>query len=456
MSMEVKLPEDAIGLEQGTATYDTMYVGKNGAQPDADNGVGLVSREELLNSVSVGTQSIATYESIVGAERLHKLKCLAGELRDARVLHINSTAYGGGVAEILRSYIPLLRSLGINAEWMTIRGDDPFFGVTKAFHNALQGGEYQLDAWAKEIYLANNSRNARYLTGEYDYIVVHDPQPAAMKVLHEANHAKWVWRCHIDTSSPDPAVWEFLKPYTTAYDSLVFTMDQYVSPDVPAEKVAIIPPAIDPLSPKNLPLPKELCQKIVGWTGIDTNRPLITQVSRFDPWKDPLGVIEVFKLVKKDVPGVQLALLGHLAMDDPQGWEIYNQVLMVSRDDPDIYTFTNYTAASSIEVNAFQSFSDVAIQKSTREGFGLVVSEALWKGTPVVAGRVGGIPLQLEDGKGGFLVDGIEECAEKVLYLLHHREQARKMGLRGRQTVRAKFLTPRLLFDELSLLRSLK
>ena len=339
---------------------------------------------------------------------------------------------------------------------MTIRGDDPFFGVTKAFHNALQGGEYRLDARAKEIYLANNSRNARYLTGEYDYIVVHDPQPAAMKVLHEANHAKWVWRCHIDTSSPDPAVWEFLKPYTTAYDSLVFTMDQYVSPDVPAEKVAIIPPAIDPLSPKNLPLPKELCQKIVGWTGIDTNRPLITQVSRFDPWKDPLGVIEVFKLVKKDVPGVQLALLGHLAMDDPQGWEIYNQVLMVSRDDPDIYTFTNYTAASSIEVNAFQSFSDVAIQKSTREGFGLVVSEALWKGTPVVAGRVGGIPLQLEDGKGGFLVDGIEECAEKVLYLLHHREQARKMGLRGRQTVRAKFLTPRLLFDELSLLRSLK
>ena len=412
--------------------------------------------EELLKHVGVGTQPIGAYASIVGGEKIAELVSLASELRGARVLHLSSTPYGGGVAEILRSYIPLLRSLEIDAEWLVIRGDDPFFGITKSFHNALQGGEYNLTSRAKETYLANNSRNARYLDGDYDYVVVHDPQPAAIRVLRGGGNAKWVWRCHIDTSNPHPKVWNFLKPYVEAYDAVEYTMESYVSPDLPQEKVSIVPPAIDPLNPKNMTLSMEFCRKVVSWVGVDTDRPLVTQVSRFDPWKDPLGVVEAYQMVREHVPGLQLALLGHLAADDPQGHEIYRQVQMATRDDPDIYLFTNYTAASSVEVNAFQHYSDVVIQKSIREGFGLVVAEALWKGTPVVAGNVGGIPLQLKNGRGGFLVESIEECAEKVLYLLQHPAEARRMGMKGRQHIRSQYLTPRLLYDELNILRSLK
>ena len=409
----------------------------------------------MLKNIGVGVQSIDSYASIVGQEQISALKSLAAELRGARVLHINSTAYGGGVAELLRSHIPLLRSLGIDADWMTIQGDDAFFNVTKGFHNALQGGAYHLSSKGKEAYLANNSAHARYLDGNYDYVIVHDPQPAALRHFRADLGGRWVWRCHIDTSNPDPKVWKFLRPYVAAYDAMVYTMEQYVSPDLPREKVFIMPPAIDPMSPKNVALPQQLCEKIVGWVGIATDRPLITQVSRFDPWKDPLGVIEVYRKVKERVPGLQLALLGHLAMDDPEGFKVYEEVATAGRDDPDIYLFTNFTAASSIEVNAFQSYSDVIIQKSIREGFGLVVAEALWKGTPVVAGRAGGIPMQLEDGKGGYLIDTVDECAEKVLYLLEHRAEAKRMGARGRRYIRSHFLTPRLLADELRLLRSL-
>ena len=430
-------------IDNGTLAMPSIEVGTNG-------------KVEPLQSVSVGSKSIDSYSSIIGMEQIERLRSLAADLKGARVLHINSTAYGGGVAEILRSHIPLLRSLGVDADWMLIRGNDPFFNVTKGFHNALQGGNYHLTAKAKDVYLANNSRNVRSLDGEYDYIIVHDPQPAALRVLHEGGNARWIWRCHIDTSYPDRKVWNFLKPYVEAYDAMVFTMQQYVSPDLPKEKIFLTPPAIDPLSPKNIPLTKEFCEKIVGWVGIAADRPLMTQVSRFDPWKDPMGVIEVFRAAKEHVPGLQLAMLGHLAMDDPEGWEMYDRVLMASQDDPDIYLFTNYTAASSIEVNAFQRHSNVVVQKSIREGFGLVVSEALWKGTPVVAGRAGGIPLQLEDGKGGFLVDSTEECTEKVIHLLQHPDQARRMGLKGRNHVRSRFLIPRLLSDELTLLRSLR
>ena len=446
---------DVAGQGQHNAPYDSITGNSNGTQPAALTEAGHLEELELLPHISVGAHSISDYDSLVAEEQIEKLRSLAAELKGARVLHINSTAYGGGVAELLRSHIPLLRSLGLDADWITIRGDDSFFNVTKGFHNALQGGEYVLDEQAKETYLANNARNERCLDGGYDYIIVHDPQPAAIRQFHGAGGSKWIWRCHIDTSNPHPEVWQFLKPYVEAHDALVFTMDEYASPDLPRDKIAVMPPAIDPLSPKNLPLSKELCRKIVSWVGISTERPLICQVSRFDPWKDPLGVLEVYRMVRKHVPGLQLALLGHLAMDDPQGWQMYDEVLMASRDDPDIYLFTNYTAASSLEVNAFQRYSDVIIQKSIREGFGLVVSEALWKGTPVVAGRAGGIPLQLQDGKGGFLIDSTEECADRVLYLLRHPDVSRKMGLSGRRYVRSRFLTPRLLYDELSLLRSL-
>ena len=317
--------QDVARTGQATAAPDTRSNGAKSILPGPKIEVNGDGKGRLLKSVSVGVPSIATYASIVGLEQIEELMSLAAELKGARVLHISSTAYGGGVAEILRSHIPLLRSLGICTEWMIIPGDDTFFGVTKGFHNALQGGEYHLDAKGKEIYLASNSLNARYLEGDYDYIVVHDPQPVAIRLLHGDNNAKWVWRCHIDTSNPDQDVWNFLKPYVEAYDASIFTMENYVPPDLSNGNVAIIPPAIDPLSPKNTPLPKDLSRKIVGWAGIAADRPLITQVSRFDPWKDPLGVIEVYRKVKKHLPGLQLAMLGHIAMDDPEGWEIYNQ-----------------------------------------------------------------------------------------------------------------------------------
>ena len=428
-----------------------------------DNGASREASVELLNEISaqgldsvrVGDLSIESYASPAGRDTVDALKELASDLKGARVLQLNSTPYGGGVAELLRSHVPLLRSLGIDAHWKTISGDDPFFNVTKGFHNALQGGSYELDDAGRDAYLATNQRNSRRLDDGYDFVVVHDPQPLPIRALHGGAGARWVWRCHIDTSAPDPAVWEFLRPYTEPYDAMVFTMDAYVSPGIPREKVCLIPPAIDPLSPKNLSLGKDLCRRIVNWLGIDPDRPLVTQVSRFDPWKDPMGVIQAYKMVREQVPGLQLAMLGHLAMDDPEGWRIYDQVVEATRGDTDIYLFTNYTAASSIEVNAFQRYSDVVIQKSIREGFGLVVSEALWKGSPVVAGRAGGIPLQLEDGRDGYLVDSIEECAERVLHLLQHPAKARSMGRNGRKHIRANFLTPRLLSDEIRLLRSL-
>ena len=448
---------DVIGTEHSLTAHDTPSANGVATAVELDNVVvSQNGKANLLQTVNVGSQSIAAYASIIGAQKVEELRTLASPLAGARILHVNSTAYGGGVAELLRSHIPLLRSLGIQADWMTIRGDNPFFSITKGFHNALQGGTFELDARSKETYLANNSRNARYLSDGYDYIIIHDPQPAAIRLLHGGGNAKWVWRCHIDTSNPHPEVWDFLKPYIEAYDAAVFTMEQYVSPDLNSDlKVSIMPPAIDPLSPKNFPLTREMCRKIVSWVGLSLDRPLICQVSRFDPWKDPLGVVEVYRMVKERIPGLQLAMLGHLAMDDPQGMDMYEQVMAAVRDDPDVYTFTNFTAASSIEVNAFQRYSDVIIQKSIKEGFGLVVSEALWKGTPVVAGNAGGIPMQLEDGNSGFLIDSIEECAEKVLYLLEHRAEAKKMGQRGRQYVRSNFLTPRLLADEISLLNSL-
>ena len=409
----------------------------------------------LPQKVSVGKASIDAYSPLVGEKVIDELKAIAAPVKGARVLHLNSTAYGGGVAEILRSNVPLLQDLGIEADWMVIQGDDPFFHVTKAFHNALQGGEYQLSPKAKKAYLATNSRNSSFPYESYDYIVVHDPQPAAICSMNGSSQPKWVWRCHIDTANPNPSVWQFLSPYVNAYDAMVFTAAQYVADGLPSEKIHLSPPAIDPLSPKNTYLSPELCKKILSFVGVDTSRPLVTQVSRFDPWKDPVGVIEVYRQVKKQVPGLQLAMLGHLAMDDPQGIQMFEETKNAANNDPDIHMFTNFTAVSSIEVNAFQRSSDVVIQKSIREGFGLVVAEAQWKASPVVAGRAGGIPMQLQDGRGGYLVDSIEECAEKVLHLLQNPEKAKKMGAKGRQYIRDNYLTPRLLSDELTMFRSL-
>ena len=264
----------------------------------------------MLQTVDVGTQSLEPYVDVVGRDKVAELQQLAAPLHGARVAQINATPYGGGVSELLRSMIPLLRSLGIQADWKVIYGDDKFFAVTKAFHNALQGAQYHLSPEARETYLAYSTRNARLLEEHYDYVVIHDPQAAAIRHFHGSDHAKWVWRCHIDTSQPNGEVWDFLNPFVEDYDAAVFTMPQFVPPHLALRRVSIIPPAIDPLSPKNMPLPDKLARQILGWIGVDLDRPLITQISRFDPWKDPLGVIEAYRLVREHIPNLRCSRHG--------------------------------------------------------------------------------------------------------------------------------------------------
>lgn len=411
----------------------------------------------MLETVDIGTQHIQDYEDSAGTDAIAQLRTLASPLRGARILHLNATSYGGGVAEILRSEVPLLRDLGIEADWKVITGDETFFSVTKNIHNGLQGAARELTPTERETYITYSTRNARLLEEQYDLIVVHDPQPLALLHFHGKDAAKWIWRCHIDTSEPNPQVWGFLRPYLSDYNAAVFSLESFVPPDFPIERVEVIPPAIDPESPKNIELKPRTAQRLLQWIGVEVDvKPLITQVSRFDPWKDPLGVMAAYRLVRDEVPGLQLALVGSMALDDPEGWEIYRKIQEAAKNDLDIHVFTNLTGVSNVEVNAFQRFSDVVIQKSLREGFGLVVSEALWKGTPVVAGRAGGIPLQLEeDGAGGFLVDSVEECAERTLWLLRHPDEGRTLGAKGRETVRKKFLLMRLIADELRLYNAL-
>lgn len=387
---------------------------------------------------------------------VERLRALAEPLKGASVLHLSATPYGGGVAEILRSEVPLLRNLGLDADWKIITGDKEFFSVTKTMHNALQGSPRTLTEHEKEIYLTYSTRNAHLLDKRYDLIIAHDPQPLAIPQFHGRGTAKWIWRCHIDTSDPHPGLWEFLRPYLDDYDVAVFTLNDFIPPMFPISQVEIIPPGIDPESPKNIALDPKSTQRVLQWIGVEIDKPLITQVSRFDPWKDQPGVVAAYRLLKEEIPDLQLALVGSMALDDPEGWEVYHQIKDAARKDPDIGIFMNLTGVSNVEVNAFQRLSDVCIQKSLREGFGLVVSETLWKGTPMVAGEAGGIPLQMSDGAGGFLVHSVEECAEKILsLLLRNPEEGMALALRGKELVRQRFLLTGLIADELILYASL-
>lgn len=409
----------------------------------------------MLETVDVGVQCITCYEKSTYPEEIEKLREYAKHLRGLRVVHINATPYGGGVAEILRSEIPLLRDLGIKADWKVITGDSEFFEITKKMHNGLQGGKEDLSEEEKKTYLEYSEHNSQLLDKEYDLYVIHDPQPLGLLKYNQGSDAKWIWRCHIDTSEPNEQIWNFLKPYLLDYDAYVFTLGNFVPEDLSHDGVVIITPAIDPESPKNIELDRGTARRVLEWIGIEIDKPFVTQVSRFDPWKDPLGVIDSYRIVKKEIPELQLALVGSMALDDPEGWKIYEKILDESKGDKGIHIFTNLTGVSNVEVNAFQRLSSVIIQKSIREGFGLVVSESLWKGTPVVAGNAGGIPIQMQNGAGGFLINSVEECAEKILLLMKNREQAKEIGLAGKERIKERFLLSRLLQDELTLYDSL-
>jgi len=409
----------------------------------------------MLRHVAVGRWSLKAYRGTVPDAILDELYEHARTLRGARILQVNATAYGGGVSELLRSCVPLLRDLELEVDWKVISGSPDFFRVTKSIHNGLQGAPGQLSHADRGAFLDNAHENAAGLELDYDFVIVHDPQPAALPSVAGRGDALWVWRCHIDTSEPNADTWGFLRPYLEHFDAAVFTMAQFVPPDLPIARVETIAPAIDPLSPKNLEFDIETAKQILDWIGVDMPGRLITQVSRFDAWKDPLGVIDAYRLVRAEVPDLQLALVGSMALDDPEGWEIYEQVTGHAAGDPLIHIYTNLSGVGNVEVNAFQRLSEVVVQKSLREGFGLVVSEALWKRTPVVAGRAGGIPMQMPDGVGGLLVDSVEECADALMKLLREPELATALGASGREHVRQNYLLPRLLMEELRLLATL-
>lgn len=409
----------------------------------------------MLPSVPTTPKSLEAYRPVIGDAAADEILALAAQLHGARVLHVNATAFGGGVAEILGTMVPLMCDIGLHADWQVIKGADEFFNVTKAMHNSLQGMYYDWTPAMRETWLNYNKLNADLFDEAYDYVVIHDPQPAAVPTFLEERtgrrDGKWVWRCHIDLTAAQVQVWDMLRPHVEKYDAAIFTLPDYVKEDLTQPQIFSVPPAIDPLSPKNSDLPLDTVHAILERYGVDPQRPMITQISRFDPWKDPLGVIDCYRACKKEFPELQLVMVASMASDDPEGWDWYERTVRRAGEDFDIHILSNLNGVGNIEVNAFQRAARVVIQKSVREGFGLVVSEALWKGRPVVAGNVGGIPLQIVNGKTGFLVNTVEECTEKVLYLLQHREEAERMGAMGVEYIRDNFLTTRYLRDYLSI-----
>jgi trehalose synthase len=413
----------------------------------------------LQQRVNPGNKSLADYRSIVRRELYDEVVALGERLRGKRVLHVSATSFGGGVAEILYTLVPLMRDAGLETEWDIMFGSEPFFNVTKSFHNALQGAEYDLTVEDRAIYEEYNRLTAESLqkSGEdWDIVFVHDPQPALLKYFSGglSPETRWIWRCHPDLSTPNPHVLDYLVPHIADYDAQIYTMEEYTPPDVHLPGLTLIPPAIDPLSPKNMALSADDARYIVSQFGVDVERPFLVQVSRFDPWKDPLGVIDAYRLIKEEIPEAQLVLIGSMAHDDPEGWDYWYKTVNYADGDRDIFLFSNLTNVGAIEVNAFQSIADVVIQKSIREGFGLVVTEALWKARPLVASRVGGIPMQVDAG-GGMLVDTIPEAAAACTKLLQDRDFAREMGRHGKEHVRTHYLTPRLLRDDLLLFAKL-
>lgn len=407
----------------------------------------------MLERVPLDDQRLDDHRDVVGAEFVERVRRAAEPLQGARVLHVNATAHGGGVAELLRTQVPLLRDLGIDAEWQVLPGDDDFFAATKSLHNALQGMSDAWDATRASTVVDHVRATAADLEGEWDVVVVHDPQPLALAACAssgatDARVDRWVWRCHLDLTEADADASAFVQSFTDPYDALVFSLDEFVPPGLATAKVQVFPPSIDPLAPKNADLSQSRTERLLRHLGADPDRPLVCQISRFDPWKDPVGVIEAFRAVQREIPDAQLVLAGSMADDDPEGEACFREVREAARGLDDVHLVTEL---DDEQVNALQRGADVVVQKSLREGYGLTVSEALWKATPVVAGRVGGIVLQVRDGENGFLVDSVDDCAARVVELLRDPARAATMGEQGREDVRARGLatTELLAFVEL-------
>jgi trehalose synthase len=396
-------------------------------------------------------RTLEDHRNIVGDEIIEDIYVRAGRLDGKKMVHINSTSQGGGVAEMLHSLIPLMNDAGIAAEWKVLHGCDDFFAITKKFHNALQSEHVDLPPESIDHYLETNKLFSARLSIDHDFVVVHDPQPLPLIQFFEKAQP-WIWRCHVDLSTPDAGVWNILEGFVTRYDHMIISHPEYRRETLTMDQM-IFHPAIDPLSEKNRDLPEEVIAETLESFGIATDKPLITQISRFDKWKDPEGVIDIFLRVREEVD-CRLVLCGSMAPDDPEGWEIHQRVAEKAGDLVKTGDVIMITCENSMLVNVLQRVSDVIIQKSLREGFGLTVTEALWKERPVVASRVGGIPLQITDGETGFLVDpyDTEGFADRVLQILRDPELGRKLGRNAKEHVREHFLITRLVSEYLDLM----
>lgn len=395
------------------------------------------------------------YAQVAGTDVIAQLRQLAAPLAGAKVVHVNSTRVGGGVAEILAKLIPLMQELGIDTQWEIITGEGEFFECTKGMHNALQGNRVPIGESLLRVYEETNARNAetlRPVLEEADFVFIHDPQPAPLLKFCPNRKGKWVWRCHIDASHPYRPVWKYLRQFVAPYDASIFSLAAFAQ-ELPHPQY-LIPPSIDPLSDKNVALEADDIQQLYDKYQLDPQRPLLVQVSRFDRFKDPIGVIQAYQLAKRFLPALQLVLAGGGATDDPEGEAVLNEVQAAAQDDPDIHVLL-LPSDAHLEINALQRAADIVLQKSVREGFGLTVTEAMWKGKPVIGGDVGGIRLQVINHHTGFLVNTPEGAALRIRYLLHQPEKIQAMGEKAQAFVRDNFLITRHLREYLTLMVAL-
>jgi len=395
--------------------------------------------------ITLGQISVEDYEPLVGAETVERIIGKAKALHDLHIVNVNSTYYGGGVAEILSSLTLLMNATGIRAGWRVLQGRPDFFSITKKMHNALQGGEINLSEMKQDIYEEVVYENAVRMHLDHDLVIVHDPQPLPL-INYFRKKAPWVWRCHVDLSHPDPSVWSYLSSFIERYDAVVVSLPEYAQNIGPPQR--FIMPAINPFSTTNKDLSDEEIEDRLDHYDIPRDLPLVVQISRFDKWKDPQGVIDAFRLARKEVDAT-LVLVGNVATDDPEGQEIFHSLCQCGEERIRILSVQD-----SALVNALQRRAAVVLQKSTREGFGLTVTEAMWKGTPVIGGNVGGIRHQIEDGVNGFLVDSVEQAAERIVQIVDDPKLGRRLGDKARETVRDGFLMTRLMEDWLDLIGS--
>jgi trehalose synthase len=386
---------------------------------------------------------IEDYEPLIGRETVERIRQKATKLKGLRVANFNSTYYGGGVAEIISSLTLLMNSVGLRTEWRVIQGTPDFFSITKKMHNALQGGKIDLSKIKKKIFEQVIYENSVRNFLDHDFIIVHDPQPLPM-IQHYEKKCPWLWRCHLDLSRPDPETWKYLRRWIDNYDAVILSCKEFAQQMKPPQRVMM--PAIDPFTIKNRQLTDREIDERLAHYEIPVDLPLVVQISRFDPWKDPKGVVEAFKLARKQVDA-RLVLLGNFATDDPEGEEIFHSLCACRDDRILILTSGDDTAL----VNALQTRAAVVLQKSLREGFGLTVAEAMWKGTPVIGGNVGGIRYQIEERVNGFLVSSVEETAKRIVQLVKDTELRDEMGNKARETVRKNFLLTRYLEQYLDL-----